>query len=60
MDASLPQLIEDGIVHGITHFYRVMDTSWFGDGTANFLVTQEGFELYNQESSAPQQPVKLP
>ena len=49
MDASLPQLIEDGIVHEITHFYRVMDTSWFGDGTANFLVTQEGFELYNQE-----------
>ena len=49
MDASLPQLIEDGIVHAITHFYRSMDTSWFGEGTANFLVTQEGFELYNQE-----------
>ena len=49
MDASLPQLIEDGIVHEITHFYRSMDTSWFDEGTANFLVTQEGFELYNQE-----------
>ncbi len=49
MDAGLPQLIEGGIVHEITHFYRVMDRSWFGEGTANFLVTQEGFELYNQE-----------
>jgi hypothetical protein len=48
-DASLPQLIEGGIVHEITHFYRVMDSSWFGEGTANFLATQVGFDLYNQE-----------
>ena len=49
MDASLLLVIEDGIVHEITHFYRVMGTSWFVEGTANFLVPQEGFELYNQE-----------
>ena len=48
-DGSLPQLIEGGIVHEITHFDRVMDTSWFGEGTANFLATQVGFELYKQE-----------
>lgn len=48
-DASLSQLIKGGIVHEITNFYRVMDTSWFGEGTANFLAKQVGFELYNQE-----------
>ena len=48
-DGSLPQLIKGGIVHEITHFYRVMDTPWFAEGTANFLATQVGFELYNQE-----------
>ena len=48
-DASLPQLIEGGIVHEISHFYRVADSAWFGEGTANFLATHVGFELYRQE-----------
>ena len=48
-DANLPQLIEGGIVHEISHFYRVADSAWFGEGTANFLATHVGFELYNQE-----------
>ncbi|MBT98876.1 MAG: hypothetical protein CL902_09650 [Dehalococcoidia bacterium] len=48
-DASLPQLIEGGIVHEISHFYPVAESAWFGEGTANFLATHVGFELYNQE-----------